>query len=317
MRMTQVQDHPTSLSFQHSFEHISVTKVGGAIGAVVGGIRAGGGLHSDTVAELRAALLQHKVVFLRDQQGVSDDDQLAFAGLLGEVTRPHPTVTGDGVAVLPIDSEQGKANSWHTDVTFVDRVPAISVLRAITLPSYGGTTVWANTAQAYRRLHPALQALAGGLRAVHSNLYDYAAERPQIGGVDVKQEAYRQEFRHLEFETEHPVVRIHPETGEPTLLLGHFVRSFSGLSTADFHDLFGLLQRHITRLENTVRWSWRDGDIAIWDNRATQHYAVADYDDQPRLLHRITVAGDIPVGIGGDTSVVRRGDASHYARLAA
>jgi taurine dioxygenase len=226
-------------------------------------------------------------------------------------------VSGDGQAVLPIDSEQGKANSWHTDVTFVDRIPAMSLLRAITLPPYGGTTVWANTAEAYRRLHPVLKALVDGLRAVHSNLYDYAAERPQIGGIDVKEEDYRRQFAHLEFETEHPVVRIHPETGEPALLLGHFVRSFTGLSTADFHELFPLLQRHITRLENTVRWTWRDGDMAIWDNRATQHYAVADYDDLPRLLHRITIAGDIPVGISGDTSVVRKGDASHYSQIAA
>jgi alpha-ketoglutarate-dependent sulfate ester dioxygenase len=202
-------------------------------------------------------------------------------------------------------------------VTFVDRVPAISVLRAITLPPYGGTTVWANTAEAYRRLHPALQTLAGQLRAVHTNLYDYAADRPHIGGIDVKEEEYRAEFRHLEFETEHPVVRIHPESGEPTLLLGHFVRSFAGLSSTDSADLVELLQRHITRLENTVRWTWRPGDIAIWDNRATQHYAVADYDDLPRLLHRVTVAGDIPVGINGDSSVVRKGDASHYAPLAA
>jgi Taurine catabolism dioxygenase TauD, TfdA family len=96
-----------------------------------------------------------------------------------------------------------------------------------------------------------------------------------------------------------------------------FVRSFAGLSTADSADLFALLQRHITRLENTVRWTWRDGDIAIWDNRATQHYAVADHDDLPRLLHRVTIAGEIPVGINGDTSVVRKGDASHYSRLAA
>ena len=293
-----------------------VTKVGGAIGAVVGGIRIGGDLSPAAVAGLRAALLRHKVVFLRDQQHATDADQLAFAELLGPVTRPHPTVSGDGRAILPIDSEQGKANSWHTDVTFVDRVPAISVLRAITLPPYGGTTVWANTAEAYRRLHPALKALVGELRAVHSNLYDYAAERPVVGGIDVKEEAYRDQFRHLEFETEHPVVRIHPETGEPTLLLGHFVRSFVGLSTADFADLFGLLQRHVTRLENTVRWTWRDGDVAIWDNRATQHYAVADYDDRPRLLHRITIAGGIPVGISGDTSVVRKGDASHYSQVA-
>jgi len=95
---------------------------------------------------------------------------------------------------------------------------------------------------------------------------------------------YREEFRHLEFETEHPVVRIHPETGEPALLLGHFVRSFAGYSSYDFQDLFGVLQRHVIRLENTVRWTWRLGDLAIWDNRATQHYAVADYDAvDPRI----------------------------------
>jgi taurine dioxygenase len=314
--MTQVQDHPAAPHVNGSYQQIDVTQVGGAIGAVIGGIRIGAAVDPDAVAELRAALLRHRVVFLRDQQHATDGDQLAFAELLGAATKPHPTVAGDGNAVLPIDSEQGKANSWHTDVTFVDRVPAISVLRAITLPPYGGTTVWANTAEAYRRLHPALKALVAELRAVHSNLYDYAAQRPQLGGIDVKEEDYRKQFAHLEFETEHPVVRIHPETGEPTLLLGHFVRSFAGLSTTDFHDLFSLLQRHITSLENTVRWTWRDGDIAIWDNRATQHYAVADYDDLPRLLHRITIAGDIPVGISGDTSVVRKGDASHYSGVA-
>jgi alkyl sulfatase len=314
--MTQVQDQVVRPDNDVPFRHIDVTKVGGVVGAAVSGIRIGGSLEEAAVAELRAALLRHRVIFLRDQHHATDADQLAFAQLLGEITTPHPTVAGNGKAILPIDSEQGKANSWHTDVTFVDRVPAISVLRAITLPPYGGTTVWANTVEAYRRLHPALQALTRGLRAVHSNLYDYAAQRPQIGGLDVKEERYREEFRHLEFETEHPVVRIHPETGEPSLLLGHFVRSFVGLSSADSADLFQLLQRHVTRLENTVRWSWRPGDIAIWDNRATQHYAVADYDDHPRLLHRITIAGTVPVGITGDTSVVRKGDASGYSTLA-
>jgi alpha-ketoglutarate-dependent taurine dioxygenase len=315
--MTQLLHSPVALAPSDDFQHIEVTQVGGLIGAIVGGIRLGGDVEPGAVTELRTALLRHRVVFLRDQRHATDADQLAFARLLGEITRPHPTVTGDGRAILPIDSERGKANSWHTDVTFVDRVPAISILRAITLPPYGGTTVWANTVEAYRRLHPALQALVGSLRAVHSNLYDYAAQRPEIGGVDVKQEQYREEFRHLEFETEHPVVRIHPETGEPSLLLGHFVRSFTGLGTTDSAELFQLLQRHVTRLENTVRWSWRPGDVAIWDNRATQHYAVADYDELPRLLHRITIAGPVPVGISGDTSVVRKGDASFYSSLAA
>jgi len=298
------------------FDRIEVAQVGGVIGAIVGGIRIGGDVDPAAFAELRTALLRHRVVFLRDQQHATDADQLAFARLFGEVTKPHPTVAGDGQAILPIDSEQGKANSWHTDVTFVDRVPAISILRAITLPPYGGTTVWASTVDAYRRLHPALRALVANLRAVHSNLYDYAAQRT-FTGIDVREKQYRDEFRHLEFETEHPVVRIHPETGEPSLLLGHFVRYFTGLSSTDSADLFQLLQRQVTRLENTVRWSWRPGDIAIWDNRATQHYAVADYDDLPRRLHRITIAGPVPVGIAGDTSEVRKGNASFYSSLPA
>jgi alpha-ketoglutarate-dependent taurine dioxygenase len=321
--VTQVQDHQaTALADPRNqsnddYRYIEVAKVGGSLGAIVSGIRISGDLPADAVAELRSALLAHRVVFLRDQQHADDAKQLAFARLLGQVTRPHPTVGGDGQAVLPIDSEQGKANSWHTDVTFVDRVPAISILRAITLPPYGGTTVWANTVQAYLQLPPALQSLVHSLRAVHSNLYDYADHRPRIGGVDVKEEQYSKEFRRLEFETEHPVVRLHPETGEPSLLLGHFVRSFVGLSKADSADLFQLLQRHVTRLENTVRWTWRAGDIAIWDNRATQHYAVADYDDLPRRLHRITIAGDPPTGISGDLSVPLKGDASSYSDLPA
>jgi alpha-ketoglutarate-dependent sulfate ester dioxygenase len=310
--MTQIHDHGEAATGQ-----LEVAQIGGEIGAVVSGLRIGADLDPAAVAEFRAALLKHKVVFLRDQDHATDNDQYDFAAQLGEVTSPHPTIKGDGKAILPIDSEQGKANSWHTDVTFVDRVPAISVLRAITLPPYGGTTVWANTVRAYETLNPALQALVGQLRAVHSNQYDYSIERPQIGGLDVKEESYREEFRHRLFLTEHPLVRVHPETGEPSLLLGHFAQSFPGLSSTDFQDLFGLLQRHITRLENTVRWNWQPGDIAIWDNRATQHYAVADYGDHARCLHRITVAGDVPVDLDGRPSSVIQGDASGFSSVVA
>jgi taurine dioxygenase len=300
------------------YEHIDVHRVGGNIGAEIGGVRIGGDLAPEVVAELRAALLAHRVVFLRGQDHADADAQQAFAGLLGTLTKPHPTVAGDGLAVLPIDSDFSKANSWHTDVTFVDRIPSISILRAVTLPPYGGTTVWANTVRAYTTLHPGLRALVDELWAVHSNLYDYVGIKDEsgLGGVDVKEQAYRQEFEHLEFETEHPVVRIHPETGERSLVLGHFVRRFVGLASADSHDLFALLQRHVIALENTVRWTWRPGDIAIWDNRSTQHYAVADYDDHPRLLTRITLAGDVPVSLDGRRSVVRKGDASSYSPVA-
>src|SRR3954454_18390383 len=178
---------------------ITVTKAGGAIGAVIGSVRLGGDLTPETVAAIRQALLDHKVIFFREQHHLDDAGQLAFARLLGTPTLAHPTSKSlDGAAnVLPIDSDYSKANSWHTDVTFVDRIPAISLLRAVTLPTHGGNTVWANTVTAYNNLHPALKSLVDQLWAVHTNLYDYAADRDEkrIGGIDVKEQSYYDEFR--------------------------------------------------------------------------------------------------------------------------
>ncbi|MET0692972.1 MAG: TauD/TfdA family dioxygenase [Propionibacteriaceae bacterium] len=300
-----------------TYGHISVSKVGEVIGARIGGVELSGNLSVAVVAEIRRALLENRVIFFSGQDHVDDAIQHEFASLLGRPTRPHPTVRGTETGVLPIDSTHGKANSWHTDVTFVDRIPAISVLRALELPSHGGTTVWANTVQAYTELHPALKALVDRLWAVHTNLYDYVAERDEtrIGGIDVAEQAYRDAFASQVFETEHPAVRVHPETGERSLLLGHFIKRFVGLSSHDSADLFNLLQRHVTHLENTVRWNWSLGDLAVWDNRATQHYGVADYGDQKRLLHRITLAGDIPVSVDGVSSTPRVGDASEFSAL--
>lgn len=294
---------------------ITVEKVTDSIGARIHGVRIGDDLSPDAVDTIRRALLEHKVIFFSGQQHVTDAEQYEFAERLGTPTSPHPTVRGREHAVLQINSEHGKANSWHTDVTFVDRIPAISILRAVQLPQWGGTTVWANTVTAYQRLHPALRALADRLWAVHTNLYDYVADRDErrIGGVDVREQAYREEFRSQVFETEHPLVRVHPETGERALLAGHFIKRIVGLSSNDSKAIFDLLQHHITRLENTVRWNWSDGDIAVWDNRATQHYGVADYGDQHRVLHRITVAGDVPVSIDGVRSTPRQGDASAFS----
>lgn len=298
---------------------IQVSKLGAQIGARIDGVRLAGDLPQETVARIRSALLANKVIFFRDQHHLDDAEQQAFGGLLGELTQPHPTVRSTGLDnVLPIDAEYGKANSWHSDVTFVDRIPAFSLLRAITIPEYGGNTVWANTSTAYEHLPASLRALADRLRAVHTNLYDYSGHTNEhrVGGVDVKEEAYRSEFRSDVYETEHPVVRVHPETGERVLLLGHFVKQLTGLSSAESAAVFGLLQARITRLENTVRWQWAPGDLAIWDNRATQHYGVADYDDQARRLHRITIAGDVPVSVDGVASRTRIGDASHYSAVA-
>ncbi|WP_433759217.1 TauD/TfdA dioxygenase family protein [Nocardia sp. CA-135398] len=289
----------------------TVTKIGARIGARVDNVRLGGDVDAATVAVIRRALLEHKVIFFRGQDHLTEDGQYEFAQLLGTPTTPHPTVTSHGVKSLAIDSEYGRANSWHTDVTFVDRIPKASILRAVTLPTYGGSTTWASTVAAYDSLPEPLKRLAESLRAVHTNLYDYAAT--DVDRSNPNTDAYRAEFQSDYYETEHPVVRVHPETGERALLVGHFVKRFVGVSTSESQALFRLFQDRVTRLENTTRWNWQPGDVAIWDNRATQHYAVDDYDDQPRKLTRITLAGDIPVGVDGVKSTSHHGNAEHYS----
>ncbi|UXA11285.1 TauD/TfdA family dioxygenase [Mycobacterium sp. SMC-8] len=297
---------------------LQVVKLGAVIGARIDGIRLRDGVDAVTAARINDALLEHKVIFFRGQHELDDDGQLAFARALGTPTTAHPTVTSRGNRVLPIDSRYDKANSWHTDVTFVDRIPKASLLRAITLPRYGGTTTWASTEAAYDRLPTPLRAFVENLWAVHTNAYDYA------GDVDPRSERladtelqYREEFASDYYEVEHPVVRVHPETGRKVLLLGHFVKRFVGLGQAESATLFQLLQNRITKLEHTIRWNWEPGDLAVWDNRATQHYAVADYDDQYRRLSRVTLAGDVPVDVRGDLSRVIAGDASTYSPVAA
>ncbi|MCH1866672.1 TauD/TfdA family dioxygenase [Nocardioides sp. CFH 31398] len=294
---------------------LTVTKLGGRLGARIDGVQLGGGLDPATVADVRAALLAHKVVFLRGQHHLDDAEQAAFASLLGPLTTAHPTVSTGDSRVLRFEATKGMAaNSWHTDVTFVDRVPAFSVLRGVTMPAYGGTTVWANTVTAYDALPAPLRALVDELWAVHTNEYDYVREAEDPDAEDTAA-LPRDEFASTVFETEHPVVRVHPETGERSLVLGHFVKRFSGLNSAESVALFTLLQNRVTKLENTVRWTWSDGDVAIWDNRATQHYAVADFDTQRREVRRVTVSGDVPVSVDGRRSRVLRGDASAYSRL--
>ena len=293
---------------------VTVQQLGGRIGARIDGVRLGGDLTADVVATVREALLRRKVVFFRGQDHLDEAGHQAFAETFGPLTSAHPTVdTGSG-RVFKVTADKGMAaNAWHTDVTFVDRVPAISVLRAVHLPPYGGNTVWANTVAAYDALPVPLKALVDDLWAVHTNSYDYAQRDEESEEPDANYT--RADFASQLFETEHPVVRVHPETGERSLVLGHFVKAFTGLNTAESIALFTLLQYRVTRLENTIRWTWQPGDVAVWDNRATQHYAVADFGTEYREMARITVAGDVPVSIDGRPSRVIRGNAEAYSRL--
>ncbi|WP_269858233.1 TauD/TfdA dioxygenase family protein [Streptomyces sp. RPT161] len=293
---------------------IDVRKIAGHIGAEIGGVDLADELSAPVVAAIRAALLEHGVVFFRGQR-LDAEHQEAFARRFGSPTTAHPTVPSlDGSpAVLDLDYGRttSRANNWHTDVTFVRRPPLGSILRAVTIPPYGGDTVWANTVRAYATLPVELRELADRLWAVHSNAYDYVSDAREGDDGEVARR-HREVFTSTEYVSEHPVVRVHPETGERALVLGGFVRRFVGWTGDDSRDLLRLLQRHVTALENTVRWRWHAGDVVFWDNRATQHYAVADYGDQARRVQRITLVGDVPVSVSGERSRSVAGDDTSY-----
>jgi alpha-ketoglutarate-dependent sulfate ester dioxygenase len=301
-------------SEQHSPTQVQVVPVAGRIGAEIRGVRLAGDLDAATVGAIRAAWLRHKVVFFRNQQHLTEETQEGLTVLFGGPPVGHPTVPAIAGTrfITELDSRQGgRANSWHTDVTFVDAYPRASILRALTVPASGGDTLWANTAAAYEELSPELKALADKLWALHTNEYDYQARRVTPSEQELRQ--YHEVFTSTVYETEHPIVRVHPETGERTLVLGHFVKKIIGLSSHDSAHLFQLLQEHVTRPENTVRWRWAAGDVAVWDNRATQHYAINDYGDQLRLVRRVTVDGDAPVSVDGRRSVTRSKTPRHAA----
>lgn len=289
-----------------NYQHIQVKPIGGRIGAEIAGVTLSADLSDEVVAEINQALLEHKAIFFKAQQHLDDAAQEAFAARLGTPLN-HPTVpVKNGSAhILELDSRGARADSWHTDISFIDAYPKASILRSVVAPEVGGNTVWANTTTAYNDLPEALKTLADSLRAVHSNNYDYAAKASVPAEV---LEKYKNYFNSTEYETEHPLVRVHPETGEKTLLLGHFFKHFVGYSQSESRRLFDLFQSYVEKLENIVSWRWSAGDIAIWDNRATQHRAINDYGDQHRVVRRVTLEGDIPVGVDGQSSHVLRKD---------
>ncbi|WP_236188824.1 TauD/TfdA dioxygenase family protein [Pseudomonas pharyngis] len=296
-----------ALAVKPAVHALDIHPVAGRIGAEIRGVQLSGELDAATVEAIQQALIQYKVVFFREQTQLDDQRQEAFAHLLGEPVA-HPTVPSrEGTRyLLELDGAEGqRANSWHTDVTFVDAYPKASILRSVVAPAFGGDTLWANTATAYSELPTELRELADKLVAVHSNEYDYAAVKPDVSAE--KLERYRKIFTSTVYETEHPVVRVHPISGEKSLLLGHFVKRIKGYSQADSAHLFGLLQSHVIRQENVVRWRWKAGDVAIWDNRSTQHYAIDDYGTQDRVVRRVTLKGEVPVGANGQRSQTIKG----------
>ena len=304
------------MTFDNSICDLRIRRVAGHIGGEVQGLRLDGDLPDGLVEQLNTALVKHKVLFFRGQSHLDDRQHQALGARFGR-TVAHPTVPApQGTKLFELDASKGggRADSWHTDVTFVDAFPKISILRGVKIPAYGGDTVWANTAIAYERLPTQLRNLADSLWAIHSNDYDYGADRVQLEEERLRH--HRNVFVSAVYEAEHPVVHVHPVSGERALLLGHFVKKLVGLSSTESARIFELLQNRVTRLENTVRWGWQQDDVASWDNRTTQPFAINDYGNQPRLVRRVTVHGDTAVAIDGQRSRVRScPEATNDARI--
>ncbi|APX03049.1 TauD/TfdA dioxygenase family protein [Arthrobacter sp. QXT-31] len=296
---------------------LEFSKLGSRIGAEIRGLDLSGDLSAETVAQIRAALNEHKALVFREANILSDEAQVKFASHFGPLTKAHPTVASvEGEEnVLPVDSENGSANNWHTDVTFVVNPPQASTLRSIDLPAYGGETLIASSAGAYQDLPDELRNFADTLWAIHTNDYDYSVPKNL---EHANAEERRKEFTRLKFETAHPVVRVHPLTGERGLFIGGFAQRLRivGLSNTESKDILRLLQAYVTRPENVLRVNWEPNQLVLFDNRITQHYAPDNYDGQPRKLNRVTIAGDIPVGVDGKQSQALTGDASTYSEIA-
>jgi alpha-ketoglutarate-dependent sulfate ester dioxygenase len=277
------------------------TDINGRIGTEVAGVDFSQPIEDSLARELEQVLYHRKVLVFRNQH-LDDDLHTRFVSHFGALTPAHPVVgSASGQPhVLPVDSEHGgRANSWHTDVSFVRTPPKIGCLRAVEIPLRGGDTLFANTAAAYADMPEKLRERIRDARAAHSNNYDYS----QPSTLDPEEAAsLHAAFTATKFVTRHPVTRVVEETSEPCLYLGAFARSIEGLSESSSRALIRDLQDYVSRPENCLRWKWSPGDVVMWDERSTQHYGVDDYDSRPRRLRRITVRGTVPRGATGYVS---------------
>jgi alpha-ketoglutarate-dependent taurine dioxygenase len=248
-----------------------------------------------TLAAVRSALVEHKVLFFAGQE-LDPDSQVLLGRRLGELTPSHPVVPGvdeDHPEIYALDAaDNGFADVWHTDVTFVRRPPLGSVLRAVQVPDVGGDTQWADAEAAYRSLSAPVRDLADQLTAVHDGTREFGYYLAQRGGNRWE----GRDYDRLE-PVEHPVVRVHPESGRRSLFVNPgFTSHIAGVSEHESRALLDLFYAHLTKPEHIVRHRWSAGDVAMWDNRSTLHYANRDYGSFRRIMHRVTFRGDEPVG---------------------
>ena len=297
------------------FASIDVRPLTIHIGAEVHGVDLAKPLPDHQIRDIKAALNRWKVVFFRDQM-IDNGQQVAFSRQLGDPTPGHAIYGshGDHPEIYTVSKQrmndrfQGEPihhpwNYWHTDMTCSKNPPYASILRADVVPPYGGDTQWTNLCTAYDALSPVMQAFLVGLRAVH-----YKAPQDGVKANDI----YVEKNAETRMVAEHPVVRVHPETGEKVLFVSpNFLRSIVGLTPTESSGLCTMLKEHSVRPEFTVRFKWEPGSIAMWDNRATAHLPPRDIYlpncDFDRCFYRVTLMGPTAYGVDGTESTQTEG----------
>jgi len=283
-----------------SYKHITARPVAGALGAEIDGIDLSQAMSDELFGEIRQALIDHGVIFLRGQD-ITPQQQLDFARRFGPFHH-HPHVKGLDAfpGIMEIVKEKDDVRNfgagWHTDQMFLAKPVFATILYAKELPAFGGDTLFADLYGAYDSLSDGMKALSARLRTV--NLPDAGRRLAQAATGGTQYGALGsmrlQDGADMPQETEHPLVRTHPETGRKALYIGLHTERFAGMTVAESRELVDFLVDHATRPELTCRFRWTPGAMAIWDNRCVLHNAINDYPGQRRRMHRITIAGDAP-----------------------
>lgn len=276
-------------------EKLNITALGPYIGAQVSNLDLTRPLSDTQFEQLYHALLRHQVLFLRDQL-ITPHQQRALAVRFGDL-HIHPVYPhAEGVEeIIVLDTHQDNPpdnDNWHTDVTFINTPPAVAILASKLLPESGGDTLWASGIAAFEALSAPLKTLLEGLHAEH----DFKKSFQEYKYRRTAEEHQRwQEAVAKHPPVQHPVIRTHPVSGRKALFVNEgFTTRIVELSEKESDAVLALLYAHATKPEFQVRWRWQPNDVAIWDNRVTQHYANADYYPARRVMHRATVLGDRP-----------------------
>jgi taurine dioxygenase len=287
-----------------AFEHIEVRPMAGALGAEIGGVDASCPMSAAVVDDIRRALARYLVVFLHGQ-AMSLEQLKSFSRAFGELTRvPYVGALGDHPEIIAVLKEAEERNistfggTWHTDFSFLQRPPVLSILLADQVPMVGGDTLWANMYAAYEALSVGMQQTLAGLKAMHSG-HVYGAARPPTDIATSTSMDISRDNPEADVERAHPVVRVNPRTGRRALYVNPvYTTRFQDMTEEESQGLLEYLYVHCARPEFTCRFHWRPGSIAVWDNRYTLHLAINDYDGYRRSMYRTSTAGEVPLGPG-------------------